>query len=187
MMVWEIAWPLVCEHEEVLCVGEVYYLAPGHIPVVEEPLEIVEFSPLADHERTTAALMASVRKHHGLVALSVSGPGWRPRHAMAGSCCWSAGLRLGKPGAWRRRSRRCCQTGGWCTRPTRPRSSNWRPRHHRRRWCGWMSCRTTWTASMDCRYMGTRGAATARSPISGSLLAAPSASSSVFSPVVSLC
>ena len=38
--------------------GEVYYLAPGHIPVVEEPLEIVEFSPLADYEKTTAALMA---------------------------------------------------------------------------------------------------------------------------------
>ena len=46
------------DHEEVLSAGEVYYLAPGHIPVVEEPLEIVEFSPLADYEKTTAALMA---------------------------------------------------------------------------------------------------------------------------------
>ena len=45
-------------HEEVLCAGEVYYLAPGHIPVVEEPLEIVEFSPSADYEKTTAALTA---------------------------------------------------------------------------------------------------------------------------------
>ena len=33
-------------------------LAPGHIPVVEEPLEVVEFSPLADYEKATAALMA---------------------------------------------------------------------------------------------------------------------------------
>jgi hypothetical protein len=31
---------------------------PGHIPVVEEPLEIVEFSPSADYEKTTAALTA---------------------------------------------------------------------------------------------------------------------------------
>jgi len=46
------------DHEEVLSAGEVYYLAPGHIPVVEEPLEIVEFSPLSDYEKTTAALMA---------------------------------------------------------------------------------------------------------------------------------
>jgi hypothetical protein len=46
------------DHEEVLSAGEVYYLAPGHIPVVEEPLEIVEFSPLADYAKTTAALMA---------------------------------------------------------------------------------------------------------------------------------
>jgi len=45
-------------HEEVLCAGQVYYLAPGHIPVVEEPLEIVEFSPSADFEKTTAALTA---------------------------------------------------------------------------------------------------------------------------------
>jgi hypothetical protein len=45
-------------HEEVLCAGQVYYLAPGHIPVVEEPLEIVEFSPSADYEKTTAALTA---------------------------------------------------------------------------------------------------------------------------------
>jgi hypothetical protein len=46
------------DHEEVLCAGEVYYLAPGHIPVVEEPLEIVEFSPSADYEKTTATLTA---------------------------------------------------------------------------------------------------------------------------------
>lgn len=46
------------DHEEVLSAGEVYYLAPGHIPVVEEPLEIVEFSPSADYEKTIAALTA---------------------------------------------------------------------------------------------------------------------------------
>ncbi len=45
------------DHDEVISAGDVYYLAPGHIPVVEEPLEVVEFSPLADYETTTAALM----------------------------------------------------------------------------------------------------------------------------------
>ena len=45
-------------HEEVLCARQVYYLAPGPIPVVEEPPEIVEFSPSADYEKTTAALTA---------------------------------------------------------------------------------------------------------------------------------
>jgi hypothetical protein len=46
------------DHDEVISTGDVYYLAPGHIPVVEEPLEVVEFSPLADYQKTTAALMA---------------------------------------------------------------------------------------------------------------------------------
>jgi hypothetical protein len=45
-------------HDDVISAGDVNYLAPGHIPVVEEPLEVVEFSPLADYEKTTAALMA---------------------------------------------------------------------------------------------------------------------------------
>jgi len=42
------------------------------------------------------------------------------------------------------------------------------------------SARAFSTWSISSRYMGSRGAATARSPISGSLLAAPSASSSVL-------
>ena len=45
------------DHDEVISAGDVYYLAPGHIPVVEETLEVVEFSPLADYEKTTSALM----------------------------------------------------------------------------------------------------------------------------------
>ena len=76
-----------------------------------------------------------------------SGPGWRPRRSGAGSCCWSAGPRSARPGARRRRSGRCCRTGGWCTRPGRPRSPRWRRRRRRGRWCGWMSCSATWTAS----------------------------------------
>ena len=36
---------------------------------------------------------------------------------------------------------------GWCARPGQTSSPRWRPRHSRGQWCGWMSCRTTWTAS----------------------------------------
>jgi hypothetical protein len=45
------------DHDEVISAGDVYYLPPGHIPVVEEPLEVVEFSPLAEYEKATAQLM----------------------------------------------------------------------------------------------------------------------------------
>ena len=45
-------------YEEVISAGDVYYLAPGHVPVVEESVEVVEFSPVTDYEKTTAALMA---------------------------------------------------------------------------------------------------------------------------------
>lgn len=33
------------DHEEVITAGEAYYLAPGHLPVMEEDCEMVEFSP----------------------------------------------------------------------------------------------------------------------------------------------
>ena len=32
--------------------SEVYYLPPGHIPVIEEDSEIVEFSPKGEYRRT---------------------------------------------------------------------------------------------------------------------------------------
>jgi hypothetical protein len=47
------------DHDEVIRAGDLYYLPPGHIPVVEETAELIEFSPLAAYERTTAALMSS--------------------------------------------------------------------------------------------------------------------------------
>jgi hypothetical protein len=31
-------------------------LSPGHIPVVEEDLEVIEFSPLGEYQKTMAAL-----------------------------------------------------------------------------------------------------------------------------------
>jgi len=33
------------DHEEKVSAGEAYYLAPGHIPVIEAGTEMVEFSP----------------------------------------------------------------------------------------------------------------------------------------------
>lgn len=33
------------DHDEVISAGEVYYLPPGHIPVIEEDTELVKFSP----------------------------------------------------------------------------------------------------------------------------------------------
>ena len=33
------------DREEVITAGEAYYLAPGHLPVMEEDCEMVEFSP----------------------------------------------------------------------------------------------------------------------------------------------
>jgi len=34
------------DHEEVLSAGDAYYLLPGHVPVVEEDSELIEFSLL---------------------------------------------------------------------------------------------------------------------------------------------
>ena len=39
------------DHEEVITAGEAYYLAPGHLPVMEEDCEMVEFSPKDESRR----------------------------------------------------------------------------------------------------------------------------------------
>jgi hypothetical protein len=39
------------DHEEVITAGEAYYLAPGHIPVMEEDCEMVEFSPNEESQK----------------------------------------------------------------------------------------------------------------------------------------
>ena len=38
--------------EEVLRMGDVYYLEPGHVPVFEEDTEVLEFSSKAEYEKT---------------------------------------------------------------------------------------------------------------------------------------
>jgi hypothetical protein len=40
------------DHDEVIRAGDVYYLAPGHLPVMEEDTEVVEFSPLGEYQKT---------------------------------------------------------------------------------------------------------------------------------------
>ena len=44
------------DHEEVLQAGDVYYLAPGHIPVTEEECLIIEFSPGEEYAKTLTTL-----------------------------------------------------------------------------------------------------------------------------------
>jgi hypothetical protein len=45
--------------DEVIEAGQAYYLAPGHIPVIEEDVELLEFSP-ADERAATMDHVASV-------------------------------------------------------------------------------------------------------------------------------
>jgi hypothetical protein len=40
--------------------GDVYYLRPGHFVQTLEPTELVEFSPVHEHDKTMAVLMANV-------------------------------------------------------------------------------------------------------------------------------
>jgi hypothetical protein len=42
------------DHEEVITAGEAYYLEPGHLPVMEEDCEMVEFSPKDESRRMLA-------------------------------------------------------------------------------------------------------------------------------------
>ena len=44
------------DREEVISAGQAYYMAPGHIPVVEEDSAIVEFSPLGEYQQTLSTL-----------------------------------------------------------------------------------------------------------------------------------
>jgi hypothetical protein len=44
------------DREEVISAGDAYYMPPGHIPVVEEDAEVIEFSPAGEYQKTMAAL-----------------------------------------------------------------------------------------------------------------------------------
>jgi hypothetical protein len=40
------------DYDEIINAGELYYLPPGHIPVIEEDSEMVEFSPKGEYQKT---------------------------------------------------------------------------------------------------------------------------------------
>lgn len=52
------------ESEELVRAGEVYHLRPGHFVQTIEPVELIELSPVAEHDRT----MAAIARNMGLVA-----------------------------------------------------------------------------------------------------------------------
>jgi hypothetical protein len=49
--------------DEVVRAGEAYHLRPGHFVQTLEPVELIEISPLEEHDRT----MATIAKNMGLV------------------------------------------------------------------------------------------------------------------------
>ena len=48
------------DHEETFRAGDVYYGAPGHLPLVFAGTEVIEFSPTAEFEKTTAAIESAM-------------------------------------------------------------------------------------------------------------------------------
>lgn len=50
--------------DEVVGAGEAYHLRPGHFVQTLEPVELIELSPVAEHDRT----MAAIARNMGLVA-----------------------------------------------------------------------------------------------------------------------
>ena len=50
--------------DEIVRAGDAYHLRPGHFVQTLEPVELMEISPVAEHDRT----MATVARNMGLVA-----------------------------------------------------------------------------------------------------------------------
>lgn len=50
--------------EETVSAGEAYHLRPGHFVQTLEPVELVEFSPVEEHDRT----MATIARNLGAMA-----------------------------------------------------------------------------------------------------------------------
>lgn len=44
------------DREETIKAGDLYYMPPGHLPVIEEDCELVEFSPKGEYQKTLAVL-----------------------------------------------------------------------------------------------------------------------------------
>ena len=46
--------------DEIIRAGDVYHLRPGHFFQAIEPVEVIEFSPVHEHDKTMAVVMANV-------------------------------------------------------------------------------------------------------------------------------
>jgi hypothetical protein len=46
--------------DEVVRAGDVYHLRPGHFVQTLEPVELIEFSPVHEHDKTMAVVMANL-------------------------------------------------------------------------------------------------------------------------------
>lgn len=49
------------DHKEAINAGEVYYMAPGHIPIVEAGTEVVEFSPIKAYQKTLKVIAKNMQ------------------------------------------------------------------------------------------------------------------------------
>lgn len=48
------------DREETIVAGDAYYLAPGHIPMIEEDTEVVEFSPKGSYQETMQVVASNL-------------------------------------------------------------------------------------------------------------------------------
>ena len=53
------------DREEIVEAGEVYYIAPGHVPVMQPGTEIVEFSPTEEYRKTSEVVQRNFEAMHG--------------------------------------------------------------------------------------------------------------------------
>jgi hypothetical protein len=44
------------EREEIINAGDAYYMAPGHLPYIEQDSEMIEFSPKGQYQQTMEAI-----------------------------------------------------------------------------------------------------------------------------------
>jgi len=51
------------DRDEILKAGDIYYMAPGHIPVIEEDCELAEFSPAGEYQKTMECVAANMAAH----------------------------------------------------------------------------------------------------------------------------
>jgi hypothetical protein len=52
-------------HEEVVDAGDVFYMAPGHVPTYDVGTRVIQFSPTAEVQATTEAIMRNQQALQG--------------------------------------------------------------------------------------------------------------------------